>query len=258
MFRSALSRARRAAPLRRCLHEDSLQRGGKLVGIDMSHAPGYEVAADDDPPPASHTQKLADFAARHAQLSSAQVGDGVGYLWMGNVLYPSGLAPDGEAAFSWELADEEEEEEDEEDGKRERESDIEVVIAASAPQVDTEMKVEEEKETQLKQSQEAQEAPQLQQAVHDVEYVESDDEDCKVKDADDAVVGDQVVQHDQNEVLDPIADTAAPMRASRRYTGGQARRIRKLRERNKRIHENKPRPSRPIRKPHNDVPPEDQ
>lgn len=115
MLRSmrVLRRAGAHSQLRRHLHEDS--RGDFLgfssanvpgadprYGMDMTRAPGYEVAADEDPPLVGN-QKLADFAARHARLSSAQMGTADGYMWIGSVLYPNSIAHhDFDVEFSWE------------------------------------------------------------------------------------------------------------------------------------------------------------
>lgn len=178
MLRSvrALQRANLHTPLRRHLHEDS--RGDFLgfvsanvpgadprFGMDMTRAPGYELAADEDPPLVGN-QKLADFAARHARLSSAQMVQADGYMWVGSVLYPNSIAHhDFDVEFSWER---------------------------DVP----ERKVEERAE-------------------------------------------------DKEEI-----------HASRRYTGGQARRIRKERERNavKRATRRLRRKAPPTRKPENDIP----
>lgn len=145
----------------------------------MTRAPGYEVAADEDPPLAGH-QKLADFAARHARLSSAQVGQADGYMWIGSVLYPNSIAHhDFDVEFSWER-----ELPNEQNGDPNFEKEVKQV----------EVKEEESKEEGLQ--------------------------------------------------------------ASRRYTGGQARRIRKERERNttKRASRRLRKKAPPMRKPENDIP----
>lgn len=99
---------------RRFLHGDSPSRGRRhfldltmssahkadpRFGMDMTHAPGYKVAADDAVPPEG-AQKLADFAVRHARLTTDQVDQARGYIWVGNVLYPTGMAPQ-DFALSW-------------------------------------------------------------------------------------------------------------------------------------------------------------
>lgn len=149
--------------------------------MDMTRAPGYEVAADDESPLVGD-KKIADFAARHARLSLTEVEHAPGYLWVGSVLYPFGPNPDVDILFSWEN---------------------------EVPKLDSEFGAANEEETDAD------------------EYVDqSDDEDLPA------------------------------LEAKRRYTGGQARRIRKERERNA---DRKPasRPSRrPIRKPENDIPEE--
>lgn len=132
----------------------------------MTRAPGYELAADEDPPLVGN-QKLADFAARHARLSSAQMVQADGYMWVGSVLYPNSIAHhDFDVEFSWER---------------------------DVPERKVTPEVQDEKE----------------------------------------------------EVL-----------ASRRYTGGQARRIRRDRERNavKRASRRLRRRAPPTRKPENDIP----
>lgn len=117
VLRRALAVAyhRQRLPHRRYLHEDS-SRGSDFLnltittphladprfGMDLTRAPGYEVAADDDPPLVPR-QKVVDFAVRHARLSSTQVDHADGYIWVGHVLYPSGVAPDPDIAFSWEI-----------------------------------------------------------------------------------------------------------------------------------------------------------
>lgn len=119
MLRTAIVLRRACAhhARRRFLHEDAA-RGDFLgfslaktpaadprFGMDMTRAPGYEVAADEEPPLVGN-QKLADFAARHARLSSAQVDQADGYLWIGSVLYPAGAGSDVDISFSWEMAPE--------------------------------------------------------------------------------------------------------------------------------------------------------
>lgn len=191
MLRSArvLRRAGAYSQLRRHLHEDS--RGDFLgfasanipgadprYGMDMTRAPGYEVAADEDPPLVGN-QKLADFAARHARLSSAQISHADGYLWIGSVLYPNSIAHhDFDVEFSWER-----------DVPNEKGGDPDFEKPSAV-----ETGVEEKK--------------------------------------------DEVVQ------------------ASRRYTGGQARRIRKERERSaaKRASRRLRKKGPAIRKPENDIP----
>lgn len=188
----------------RFLHEDSSSRGGNFVGfslsnphtidsrfgMDMTHAPGYEVAAEDDPPLVGN-QRMVDFAIRHARLSSAEVDNGEGYIWVGNVLYPSGL-PDGDFSYSWEADDD-------------IESDLECIQVTPAPQAepDTVTKIDEPLE--------------------------------------------------QPKVVEEET-TKSTVEAKRRYTGGQARRIRKERERNATKRTVRSSNRRPIRKPHNDIP----
>lgn len=193
MLRSTrlLRRAGLRGATRRYLHEDS--RGDLFgfasgntpgadprFGMDMTRAPGYEVAADEEPPLVGN-QKLADFAARHARLSSAQVGQANGYMWIGSVLYPANYGHDGDVEFSWER------EVDDPQGKADF-GKAEVLAPSKA----------------------------------------------EVKDGKD----DGIVE------------------ASRRYTGGQARRLRKERERQavRKATRRLRRKSLPTRKPENDIP----
>lgn len=159
--------------------------------MDMTHAPGYEVAEEEDPPLVGN-QKVVDFAVRHARLSSAEVDNGKGYIWVGHVLYPSGHAPDGEFSYSWESDDV-------------MESDLQCAEVAPEPQVDPE----------------------------------------PVTDMDDPPGQSKVMEE---EISQPAVE------AKRRYTGGQARRIRKERERNAVKRSVRPSNRRPIRKPQNDIP----
>lgn len=206
LFRRAY--ALQARPICRMLHEDSSSRSRDFVGfsvsnsstfdsqfgMDMTRAPGYELAAEDDPPLVGN-KKLVDFAVRHARLSSAQVCNADGYIWVGNVLYPSGIPPASDFAFPWELSYDEE-------------PDIDSVDVDDDVDVDPLL-----------------EAPVSKKQASDI-----------------------VDEKDRQPVLE----------TRRRYTGGQARRIRKERDRSvarKAIRSRTPR--RPIRKPKNDVPPDD-
>lgn len=106
MLRAATNLAR--AGSRRSLHSGSDFLGlsvpaslGCRHGMDMSRAPGYEVAADDEPPLIGN-RRLADFAARHSRLSAGQMAHADGYLWVGHVIYPTG--PETEPAVSWEIS----------------------------------------------------------------------------------------------------------------------------------------------------------
>lgn len=206
LFRRAY--AHQARPLCRMLHGDSSSRSRDFVGfsvsnssafdsqfgMDMTRAPGYELAVEDDPPLVGN-KKLVDFAVRHARLSSAQVGNADGYIWVGNVLYPSGIPPASDFAFPWELSHDDE-------------ADFECV------DVDVDVDVDP-----------LPESPVSKKSSPDI-----------------------VDEKDRRPVLE----------TRRRYTGGQARRIRKERERSAAKKANRPRnPSRPIRKPENDIPPDD-
>lgn len=208
-----IAHLRRASSLhaRRLLHEDSSSRGRSFVGfslsnthtvdprfgMDMTHAPGYELAAEDNPPSVGN-QKLIDFAVRHARLSSAEVDNAKGYLWIGHVLYPSGVAPDGELACSWEMSDDIESQVDciEEEFEPDPNSNPEPIVQAKTSRASEGAKEENEK---------------------------------------------------------PIVE------AKRRYSGGQARRIRKEREQNaiRRARAKRNHKRRPIRKPQNDIPEEE-
>lgn len=173
---------------RRCLHEDSreeylrfslakLPGADPRFGMDMTRAPGYELEPELDTPPAGK-KKLADFAARHARLSPAQLDYADGYIWIGSVLYPSGISVDADVTFSWEIV---------RDDIKDIEQDVERVSDTS--------------------------------------------------------------ENDDNE--------PAVIEAKRRYTGGQARRIRKERAKGGRKRATRKPNLRPIRKPENDVPPEE-
>jgi len=100
--------------IRRGLHEDTradflgisvpnTPGSDPRYGMDMTRAPGYEVAADEAAPLVGN-EKLADFAVRHARLSTAQVGQADGYMWVGSVLYPTNLNADVDVSFSWEAS----------------------------------------------------------------------------------------------------------------------------------------------------------
>ncbi|KAI0564813.1 hypothetical protein FGB62_23g14 [Gracilaria domingensis] len=186
MFRSSGVIRRACARQARLLHEDS-SRGDFLgfsisrapasdarYGMDMTRAPGYEVAADEEPPRTGN-QKLADFASRHGRLSASQVQKAKGYLWVGTVLYPAEQGSDVDVTFTWEIVQEPE------------------------------------------------------------EFEHSD--------------------HVNNiiEVIDNPEESPV-MEAKRRYSGGQARRIRKERARNAAKKAVRRANKRPIRKPENDVP----
>lgn len=199
---------------RRCLHGDPpsrgkphfldltpcIHRGDVRVGMDMTHAPGYQVAADDGPSPGAH-EKLAEFAVRQGRLTSDQVLQAHGYIWIGNVLYPSG-SPSHEFSFSWVVSHDV-------DGDEDGETD----------------------------------------AVH---FTEPDN------------VSGQEHSPTDHDIDAPTAPncverrTSSPaVQAKRRYTGGQARRIRKERERIVAKRAARVSKRRPIRKPHNDVPSDD-
>lgn len=185
---------------RRLLHEDSSTRSGEFLGfsvsnssvvdpqfgMDMTRAPGYEVAAEDDAPLVGD-RKLVDFAVRHARLSSAQVSNAGGYIWVGNVLYPSGMPPAADFAFPWEL-------------RHDEESDFDSADVEADPLV---------------------EAAPVKEAPQEVP--------------------------DEKERT-PLVE------AKRRYSGGQARRIRKQRDRdNAKRAARTSKTKRPVRKPKNDV-----
>ncbi len=87
-----LSRA--AAATRRSLHSGSaysVSASGWPAGVrgmDMTHAPGYRVAAEKADPP-SPESRMADFAMRHGNLQHNDLAHAPGYLWVGSVLYPA-------------------------------------------------------------------------------------------------------------------------------------------------------------------------
>lgn len=150
----------------------------------MTRAPGYEVAAEE--PSLVGNQKLVDFAARHARLSSSQIGQAQGYMWVGSVLYPTNLHPDYDMEAPWDS------------------------ILDDEPQADN---LGGEKA--------------------------ADSADVSRADAKETKTGEE-----------------EGLKANRRYTGGQARRIRKERERSaqkKALRRLRKRPS-PVRKPENDIP----
>lgn len=153
--------------------------------MDMTHAPGYQVLAEEDPP-LEPRHKMADFAVRHARLTTAQVENANGYLWVGSVLYPNGMAADDFVTFTWEINHDN--------------TDFEPEVA-----------IREEREER--------------------------EERAEVE-------------------VDETVDVAA-IEAKRRYTGGEARRIRKERERNAVKSAIKPKNNRPVRKPENDIPPDE-
>lgn len=200
MFRTTrvFRRACAQANFRRALHEDS-SRGDYLgfsaasppdprFGMDMTRAPGYEIAAEE--PPLVGNQKLVDFATRHARLSLSQIGQAEGYMWVGSVLYPTNMHPDYDIEAPWE---------------RGMEDDTVVIDLDKA--------------------------------------VESED------------------KSPEKQVVEPVEKHGGKkgeegMRADRRYTGGQARRIRKERERNaqRKAMRRLRKRTFPVRKPENDIP----
>ena len=198
MLRNSLLRRHLIRSSRRYLHEDSRTdilgfsvskplSSDPRFGMDMTHAPGYQVLAEEDPPLEPH-HRLADFAIRHARLTSAQVENAGGYLWVGSVLYPNEVSADDYVTFTWE-------------------------VTQDRNDFDSELSTAEEGDDRNE---------RLEKDVH----------------------GDKAV------------DTV--IEAKRRYTGGQARRIRKERDASiARKINNKPKNRRPIRKPHNDIPPEE-
>lgn len=171
----------------------SAHKADPRFGMDMTHAPGYKVAADEAVPPEG-VQKLADFAVRHARLTTEQVDQAYGYIWVGNVLYPTGV-PSHDLSLSWFVSHE-----DDSDfsGLSEPDSSVQQNVAHSAD--------------------------------HELDL--SPGSDAK----------------------NPAVPTA---HAKRRYTGGQVRRIRKERERIVAKKANRRTKRRPIRKPINDVPSDD-
>lgn len=91
---------------RRALHSDAFSVPAAswpagVRGIDMSGLPGYQVAADEAPPPCANS-RLAEFALRHGRLERDHIANGKGYLWVGPVAYPTGLA---QYALTWDIAD---------------------------------------------------------------------------------------------------------------------------------------------------------
>lgn len=186
MFRGSGVLRRVCARQTRLLHEDS-SRGDFLgfsisrapasdarYGMDMTRAPGYEIAADEEPPQSTN-QKLADFASRHGRLSTSQVQKATGYLWVGTVLYPTEQGSDVDVTFTWEIV--------------------------------------------------------------------NDHEDFGGNDHLNSII----------EVVENLEDNPL-IEAKRRYTGGQARRIRKERTRNATKKSARRATKRPTRKPENDIP----
>lgn len=84
---------RAAAASRRSLHSGnaySVSASGWPAGVrgmDMTHAPGYRVAAEKADPPTPES-RMADFAMRHGNLQYNDLAHAPGYLWVGRVLYP--------------------------------------------------------------------------------------------------------------------------------------------------------------------------
>jgi hypothetical protein len=60
-------------------------RGRIGIGMDMTRAHGYRISAEVAAPP-THDRLLANFAARHAHLTPAQVYRAEGFLWIGPVI----------------------------------------------------------------------------------------------------------------------------------------------------------------------------
>jgi hypothetical protein len=77
------------------------------IGMDMTRAHGYRLSAEVAPPP-SHDRLLANFAARHARLSPAQIYHADGFLWLGPVI-PAEASQMAEEPFenmrSWDSED---------------------------------------------------------------------------------------------------------------------------------------------------------
>lgn len=59
-----------------------------VAAMDMTHAPGYRIAADTAPIP-SVNARMAAFAIRHGNVPADSVATAPGYLWVGSVIYPS-------------------------------------------------------------------------------------------------------------------------------------------------------------------------
>lgn len=62
--------------------------GGGVEAMDMTHAPGYRIAADSAPVP-SVNARMAAFAIRHGGVPADSVAAAPGYLWVGSVIYPA-------------------------------------------------------------------------------------------------------------------------------------------------------------------------
>lgn len=63
-----------------------------VAAMDMTHAPGYRIAADTAPTP-SVNARMAAFAIRHGGVPADSVATAPGYLWVGSVIYPSNMSP---------------------------------------------------------------------------------------------------------------------------------------------------------------------
>lgn len=246
---------------RRHLHEDSSSsstRGGNYVsfsvsnshsvdprfGMDMTHAPGYQLAAEDEPP-LKGDQKVVEFAVRHSRLSAMDIcqGAGDGYLWIGNVLYPSGMAPENELNYLRELYHDEEDEdevmlfnsddlEDDNDDDDDDNGDNDSGENNSPNEDqndDTAIKSSASSASCINKTLQYEQLQQQLQLFHQVQQQQREQQQQQVK----------------HQYF-----------AKRRYTGGQAKRIRKEREQNAINRARKVPPPRPIRKPHNDIPPE--
>lgn len=248
---------------RRHLHEDSSSsssRGGNYVsfsvsnshsvdprfGMDMTHAPGYQLAAEDEPP-LKGDQKVVEFAVRHSRLSAMDIcqGAGDGYLWIGNVLYPSGMAPENEVNYLRELYNDEEDEDgvmlfNSDDLEDDNDDDDDDNDSGENNSPNDDQNDDQNDDTAIESSSSSscinktQQYEQLQQQLQLLHQVQRQREQQ---------------QQQQQQVKYQYF-------AKRRYTGGQAKRIRKEREQNAINRAKKVPPPRPIRKPHNDIPPE--
>lgn len=104
-------RARQVSALaRRALHSSSSDAfsvpsaawPAGVRGMDMSRAPGYQVAADEAPAPCANS-RLAEFAQRHGRLERDQIANANGYLWVGPVIYPGGKC--AQYTITWDVED---------------------------------------------------------------------------------------------------------------------------------------------------------
>lgn len=264
MFRSAVATALLRRPRhqpRRRFHEDS--SGARFAafsvtqppsadprfGMDLTSAPGYEVAAEDDAPLVGDA-KLADFASRHAGLPAESLFAAPGYIWLGNILYPSDGASHDDLLFSWEASAATADQHPDDDVLPDPPADERDAARHAAPADDGEDPALGDGAAR------ADAAKTATQAGADAAATAAEVSDVAAS----KTAATAKATPTLTAMAPPKGGAEGGAHAKRRYTGGQARRIRKEREkmRERAARKLRERPQRPMRKPHNDVPDEEQ